>query len=159
MQHFFCTYRYLFELIFCIINIWRYFTQFFNKFLKFEEMEYLIHHVKVEMLPTLCKVPILFSAVKFKLGHKFSQFIYRFKIGSLKFKIDIHPVNSIFSVVVWIYNILVIVEVLFFLFPTINMKNDKVSFFYFLVKHWNNFQTQLCSLQIQTMLEKIESNE
>ena len=30
----------------------------------------------------LCKVPILFSIVKLKLVHNFSQFIHRFKIGS-----------------------------------------------------------------------------
>ena len=44
-------------------------------------MEYLTNHVKVEMWPGLCKFPILFSAVKLKLGHNFSQFIYRFKIN------------------------------------------------------------------------------
>ena len=56
-----------------------YFTEFINKFLKFEEMEYLIYHVKVEIWPALCKIPILFSAVKFKFGHNFYQFIYTFK--------------------------------------------------------------------------------
>ena len=61
-----------------------YFTKFINKFLKFEETEYLNHHVKVEMWPALCKFPILFSALKFKLVHNFSQFIYRFKIGSFE---------------------------------------------------------------------------
>ena len=60
------------------------FTQFINNFLKIEEMEYLIHHVNVEMWPALCKLPILFTTVKFKFGHHFSQFIYRFKIGSFK---------------------------------------------------------------------------
>ena len=45
-------------------------------------MGYLIHHVKVEMFPVLCKFPILFSAVKFKLRQNFSQFIYIFKIGT-----------------------------------------------------------------------------
>ena len=58
------------------------FTQFINKFLKFEEMEYLIPYVKVEMWPALYEFPILFSAAKFKLRHNFSQFIVRFKIGS-----------------------------------------------------------------------------
>ena len=29
----------------------------------------------------LCKLPILFSTVKLRLGQKFSQFIHRFKIG------------------------------------------------------------------------------
>ena len=61
-----------------------YFTQFIDKLLKFEEMEYLIHHIKVEMWPALCKFSILFSAVKLKLGHNFSQFIYRFKIGTFE---------------------------------------------------------------------------
>ena len=55
-----------------------------NKLLKFEEIEYLNHHVKVEMWPALYKFPALFSAVKFKLVHNFSQFIYRFKIGSFE---------------------------------------------------------------------------
>ena len=45
-------------------------------------MDYLIHHVKVEMWQALCKFPILFSAVKLKLGHSISQFICRFKIGT-----------------------------------------------------------------------------
>ena len=57
-----------------------YFTQFMNKFFKFQEMEYLIHHVKVEVWLALYKLPILFSAVKFKLRRSFSQFVYRFKI-------------------------------------------------------------------------------
>ena len=42
------------------------------KILKFEVMEYLIPHVKFEML-------VLNSTVKLKLGPKFFQFIYRFK--------------------------------------------------------------------------------
>ena len=45
-------------------------------------MEHLIHHVKFEMWAALCKFPILFSAVRPKLGHDFSQFIYRFNIGT-----------------------------------------------------------------------------
>ena len=57
-----------------------YFTQFMNKFFKFEEMEYLIHHIKVEVWLALCKLLILFSAVKFKLRRSFCQFVYRFKI-------------------------------------------------------------------------------
>ena len=58
--------------------------QFINKFLKFVEMEYLKRHIKVEMSPAMCKFPILFWAVKFKLGHNFSPFIYRFKIMSFE---------------------------------------------------------------------------
>ena len=61
-----------------------YFSQFIDEILKFEGMEYLIHHVKFEMLPALCKFPILFSTKKLKLGHKFSQFLYRFKIGTFE---------------------------------------------------------------------------
>ena len=34
--------------------------------------------------PFLCEFPILFSTVKLKLGHNFSQFIHRFKIWILK---------------------------------------------------------------------------
>ena len=34
--------------------------------------------------PFLCKFPILFSTVKLKLGHKFPQYIDRFKIWVLK---------------------------------------------------------------------------
>ena len=62
-----------------------YFTHFIDKFLKFGEMEYLIHHIKVEIRPALCRFSILFSAVKLKLEHNFSQFIYRFKIGTYEF--------------------------------------------------------------------------
>ena len=57
-----------------------YFIQFIDKFLKFEEMEIVIHHVEFEIWPVLDKLPILFSAVKLKLEHSLSQFIYRFKI-------------------------------------------------------------------------------
>ena len=34
--------------------------------------------------PLLCEFPILFSTVKLKLGHKFSQLIHRFNIWILK---------------------------------------------------------------------------
>ena len=37
------------------------FSQFIDKFLKFEEMEYLIHHVKFEMWPALCNSPSYFQ--------------------------------------------------------------------------------------------------
>ena len=47
-------------------------------------MEYLIHDVKFEMCPALNKFPVIFSTVKLKLEHNFSQFINRFKIGTLK---------------------------------------------------------------------------
>ena len=53
-----------------------------DKFLKFEEMEYLI---QVEMWPALCKFPILLSAMKFKLRHDISQVIIIFKIETSKF--------------------------------------------------------------------------
>ena len=42
-----------------------------------------MHHVKFEMWPALCKLPILFSTVKLKLGHN-SQFTYRFKIETFE---------------------------------------------------------------------------
>ena len=48
------------------------------------EIECLIHHVNVEMWPALCKFPILFSAMKFKLRDNFSQFINIFKIGTFE---------------------------------------------------------------------------
>ena len=62
-----------------------YFTQFIIKFLKLEEIEYFIPHVKAEMWPAFCKFPILFSAVKLKLDQTFSQSIRRLKIGSFEF--------------------------------------------------------------------------
>ena len=43
----------------------------------------LINNVKFEMWSALSKLPILFSTVKLKLGHNFSQFTNRFKIGTL----------------------------------------------------------------------------
>ena len=61
-----------------------YFTQFTEIISKFEEMEYLIHYVKFEMWPVVQKFPILFSALKLKLGHNFSQLIYRFKLGTFE---------------------------------------------------------------------------
>ena len=47
-------------------------SQFIDEILKFEEMEYLIHHVKFEMWPALCKFSFLFWTEKLELGHKFS---------------------------------------------------------------------------------------
>ena len=46
-------------------------------------MEYLIHYVKFEIWPALCKFPISFSTGKLKLRDN-SRFIYRFKIGTFK---------------------------------------------------------------------------
>ena len=60
------------------------FPKFIDKFLKFEEVDYLIHHVKFEIWSVLCTFPISFSTVKFKLEQNVSQFIYRFKIGTFK---------------------------------------------------------------------------
>ena len=47
-------------------------------------MECVIDHVKVEMWPALCKFPILFPAMKFKLRHNISQVINIFKVGTSK---------------------------------------------------------------------------
>ena len=59
-----------------------YFSQFIDKFFKFQEMDYLIHYVKFEILKyDHPYVPILFSIVKLKLGLNFCKFIYRFKTG------------------------------------------------------------------------------
>ena len=44
-------------------------------------MEYLFHYVLNVSSLILCKLPILFSIMKLKLGQKFCQFMYRFKIG------------------------------------------------------------------------------
>ena len=57
-----------------------------DKFLIFEEIEYIIHHV--EMWPALCKFPILISAMKLK--HNISQVINIFKIRTSKFFFPIH---------------------------------------------------------------------
>ena len=75
------NFKWVQNFIFPLENIY---IQFINKFLKFKEMQYLIHHVKVDMWPALCKFPILFSAVKFNLVHNFFQFINRFKIVSFE---------------------------------------------------------------------------
>ena len=91
----------------CIINIWRQkgksisktlpqvrnpvvcaklpITQFIDKFLKFKEMDYLIHHIKVEMWPALRKFLILFSAVKLKLS-----FVYILDLGCTSKFFPIH---------------------------------------------------------------------
>ena len=61
-----------------------------DKFLTFEEIEYVIHHVKVELCPALCKFPILFSAMQFQLKHNISQVINIFKIRTSKFFFPIH---------------------------------------------------------------------
>ena len=58
------------------------FPKAFNKFLKFEVNEYLINYEYVWNVKNLilCKLPILFSTMKPKLGLYFSQFIHRFMI-------------------------------------------------------------------------------
>ena len=48
-----------------------YFSQFIDKFLKFEEMEYPIYHIKFEMWSALCKFPILISTVSLKSRQTF----------------------------------------------------------------------------------------
>ena len=53
-------------------------------------MEYLNHHVKFQMWPALCKFPILFSAVKLKLGHNVSQFILDSKLGLLNLALRLY---------------------------------------------------------------------
>ena len=77
-----------------------------DKFLRFKEMEYLIHHVKVEICPALSKFPILFSAVKCKLRCRFSQFIYIFKIGTFDSWTQ-NPGHNILE----LYNVLVQIRV------------------------------------------------
>ena len=50
-------------------------------------MEYLNHFMlslKCDH-PLLCELPILFSTVKVKLGHKFSQLIHKFNIMISKY--------------------------------------------------------------------------
>ena len=61
-----------------------YFIQFIDKFLKFEEMETVIYHIKLEIWLVLHILSILFSAVQLKLEHSLSQFIYRFKIETFE---------------------------------------------------------------------------
>ena len=62
------------------------FLHFIDKFLKFEGMEYFIHHVKFGMWLFLCKFPILFSKVKLKLGHNNSLIHQQlFKTGTLEY--------------------------------------------------------------------------
>ena len=58
-----------------------YFSQFIDKLLKFEEMEYLINNVKVEIWPALCKFPILFSTVKLNLDITFPNSSIDSKLG------------------------------------------------------------------------------
>ena len=66
---------------------WRtYFTQFIDKFFKFEDMEIslIILGLKYGHRCVNFLFSIIFSAVKLKLGHNCSQFIYRFKIGAFE---------------------------------------------------------------------------
>ena len=56
------------------------FSQFIIKFLQFQVMEYLIRYFSNVNSLILCKLLILFSAVKLELGHNFPQHIHRFKI-------------------------------------------------------------------------------
>ena len=94
-----------------------------DKSLKFEVTEYLIHHVKVEMWPALCKFPILFSAMKFKLRHNISQVINLFKIVTYKFFPNSQREGK------WDFWILHQLELLI------------------LYNFWKNFQVFLCSLK------------
>ena len=54
-----------------------YFSPFIAKFIKFVVQPYVNSLL-------LCKLLILFSTVQLKLGHNFSQFIHRFKIGTFE---------------------------------------------------------------------------
>ena len=57
------------------------FSQFIDKFLKFQGMEFLNLFDKFNVTtPIFCEFPILFSTVKLKLGYAFSQFMRKFKI-------------------------------------------------------------------------------
>ena len=48
--------------------------------------------------PLLCEFPILFSTVKVKLGHKFSQLIHKFNIWILKCWFWAVYISKIFSI-------------------------------------------------------------
>ena len=58
-----------------------YFSQFIAKFLKFLVIFHSLCYIWNVSSLILCKLPILFSTVKFKLGYNFSQFIHWCKIG------------------------------------------------------------------------------
>ena len=59
------------------------FSQFIDKSLKFYGSQSLVLSLKCDHT-FLCEFPILFSTVRLKLGHHFSQFIHRFNIWILK---------------------------------------------------------------------------
>ena len=64
-----------------------YYSQFIDKFIKFQGMEYLYHlflSLKCDH-PVLCEFSILFSTLELKLGHKFSQLSHGFNIEILKY--------------------------------------------------------------------------
>ena len=58
-----------------------YFSRFIAKFWNFVVIPDSLYYVWNVNSLILCKLPTLFSTVKPKLGHNFSQFIHRFKIG------------------------------------------------------------------------------
>ena len=63
-------------------SIETYFSQFIDKFLKFEVMEYLIHCVLNRSSLISCKLLALYSTLKLRLGPKFLQFIHNSSIDS-----------------------------------------------------------------------------
>ena len=48
--------------------------------------------------PLFCELSIVFSMVKLKLGHKFSQLIHRFNIGILKCWSGAVPISTFFPI-------------------------------------------------------------
>ena len=48
--------------------------------------------------PLLCELPILFSTVKLKLGHKFSQLIHKYNISVLKCWFGAEDISKFFPI-------------------------------------------------------------
>ena len=69
------------KILFFLIGKKTYFSRFIAKFLKFVVISHSLCYIWNVNSLILCKLPILFSTVKFKLGYNFSQFIHRCKIG------------------------------------------------------------------------------
>ena len=69
------------KILFFLIVKKTYFSRFIAKFLKFVVISHSLCYIWNVNSLILCKLPILFSTVKFKLGYNFSQFIHRCKIG------------------------------------------------------------------------------
>ena len=106
-------------------------------------MEYLIHHVKFEMCPSLHKFSILLSTVKLYIRHKFSQFIYvqiwGFRILNLGFTFKFFPIYK--EIKNWVFWMLLNLQ--FLIFPNSWMKEIEIE----ILEYWLDYTSKFSSIR------------